>query len=289
MCSWRRAGPLGLVTLNRPKALNALSLEMIRAIRPQLEAWSRDSEVKAVAIRGAGGKAFCSGGDVRAVALAWAKPLPEGEEPLAAPTSARSTPSTSGSTTTRSPISRSWMASAWAGGSGSPSTARTASSPSGSRSPCRRRPSASSRMWAGAGSSRASQARWAPIWPSRALEPPPRMRCGWATEPTTWSTPGWTPCVQALSSADWSSGAPRDVATRVLASFATDAGAIAAAGAPGGHRSLLRGGPGGGHPRRARGRGHRVGGDHPSHPGAHVSHEPQGDAAPASEVPLPAL
>jgi enoyl-CoA hydratase/carnithine racemase len=75
-------GPLGLVTLDRPRALNALSLEMIRAIRPQLDAWARMPEVKAVVIRGAGGKAFCAGGDVRAVALSMGKPVPEGEEPL---------------------------------------------------------------------------------------------------------------------------------------------------------------------------------------------------------------
>ncbi|MDY7231136.1 enoyl-CoA hydratase/isomerase family protein [Hyalangium rubrum] len=61
-------GPIGLVTLDRPKALNALSLDMIRAIHPRLDAWASTPEVKAVVIRGAGGKAFCAGGDVRAVA-----------------------------------------------------------------------------------------------------------------------------------------------------------------------------------------------------------------------------
>jgi enoyl-CoA hydratase len=75
-------GPIGLVTLDRVRALNALSLEMIRAIRPQLEAWARTPEVKAVVICGAGGKAFCAGGDVRAVAFSMGKPVPEGEEPL---------------------------------------------------------------------------------------------------------------------------------------------------------------------------------------------------------------
>jgi enoyl-CoA hydratase len=75
-------GPIGLVTLERTKALNALNLEMIRAIRPQLDTWAADPQVKAVVIRGAGGKAFCAGGDVRAVALSMGKPLPEGEEPL---------------------------------------------------------------------------------------------------------------------------------------------------------------------------------------------------------------
>jgi enoyl-CoA hydratase len=58
---------VGFITLNRPKALNALTLEMIRAIAPQLVAWQEDSTVKAVVIRGAGDRAFCAGGDVRAV------------------------------------------------------------------------------------------------------------------------------------------------------------------------------------------------------------------------------
>jgi len=57
----------GFITLNRPKALNALTLEMIRAIIPQLGAWQEDSRVKAVVVCGAGDRAFCAGGDVRTV------------------------------------------------------------------------------------------------------------------------------------------------------------------------------------------------------------------------------
>ncbi|WP_119165821.1 enoyl-CoA hydratase/isomerase family protein [Algihabitans albus] len=60
-------GPLAVVTLNRPEALNALTLGMIRALQPKLEAWAADDAVKAVAIKGAGEKSFCAGGDVRAV------------------------------------------------------------------------------------------------------------------------------------------------------------------------------------------------------------------------------
>lgn len=60
-------GPLAVVTLNRPKALNALTLGMIRALQPKLEAWAGDEAIKAVAIKGAGEKSFCAGGDVRAV------------------------------------------------------------------------------------------------------------------------------------------------------------------------------------------------------------------------------
>jgi enoyl-CoA hydratase len=62
-------GPLGLVTLNRPRALNALDLGMIRALHPQLDAWAADPAIRAVVIQGAGDRAFCAGGDVRAVAL----------------------------------------------------------------------------------------------------------------------------------------------------------------------------------------------------------------------------
>lgn len=60
-------GPLGIITLNRPKALNALNLPMIREMMPQMTAWAADDSIKAVVIRGAGGKAFCAGGDVKSV------------------------------------------------------------------------------------------------------------------------------------------------------------------------------------------------------------------------------
>jgi len=64
-----RRGHLGLITLNRPKALNALSLEMIRLIAGQLHTWHDDPQVGAVLVRGANreGKApaFCAGGDIR--------------------------------------------------------------------------------------------------------------------------------------------------------------------------------------------------------------------------------
>jgi enoyl-CoA hydratase len=58
---------VGFITLNRPKALNALTQSMIREISPQLAAWQEDSTVKAVVVRGSGERAFCAGGDVRAV------------------------------------------------------------------------------------------------------------------------------------------------------------------------------------------------------------------------------
>jgi len=58
-------GGVGYLTLTRPQALNALSLDMIRAITRTLEAWAAASEVVAVVVAGAGGKAFCAGGDIR--------------------------------------------------------------------------------------------------------------------------------------------------------------------------------------------------------------------------------
>lgn len=60
---------LGLITLNRPAVLNALNLNMIRLMNERLDQWARDPSIHAVAVTGAGGRAFCSGGDVKTVAL----------------------------------------------------------------------------------------------------------------------------------------------------------------------------------------------------------------------------
>ncbi|XP_026150870.1 3-hydroxyisobutyryl-CoA hydrolase, mitochondrial isoform X2 [Mastacembelus armatus] len=62
-----KVGRAGVITMNRPKVLNALNLTMIRQIYPQLKTWEQDSETDIVIIKGAGGKAFCAGGDIRAV------------------------------------------------------------------------------------------------------------------------------------------------------------------------------------------------------------------------------
>ena len=65
----RTNGSLGIITLNRPHALNALSLPMIADLTCILNAWAADSQVHAVLVLGAGreGKApaFCAGGDIR--------------------------------------------------------------------------------------------------------------------------------------------------------------------------------------------------------------------------------
>lgn len=60
-------GNTGVITLNRPKALNALSLPMIRGIHPKLKEWTEKDEIKMVLIEGSGPKAFCAGGDIRAI------------------------------------------------------------------------------------------------------------------------------------------------------------------------------------------------------------------------------
>ena len=60
-------GSLGLITLNRPKALNALTLSMVREIHPKLKEWENNPSVKNVLIKAEGEKAFCAGGDIRAL------------------------------------------------------------------------------------------------------------------------------------------------------------------------------------------------------------------------------
>jgi enoyl-CoA hydratase len=64
-----RIGYLGYITLNRPKALNALSLAMVRELNHVLQQWQDDAQVRAVVIRGSNKEgpfgAFCAGGDIR--------------------------------------------------------------------------------------------------------------------------------------------------------------------------------------------------------------------------------
>ncbi len=62
-----REGGVATVMLNRPRALNAFTLGMYRRLDPMLRAWEADPTVRAVLVRGAGDRAFCAGGDVRAV------------------------------------------------------------------------------------------------------------------------------------------------------------------------------------------------------------------------------
>ncbi|MGD0719569.1 MAG: enoyl-CoA hydratase/isomerase family protein [Roseiarcus sp.] len=60
-----RRGCAGFLTLNRPRALNALNLGMVRAIAAALDDWERDGSIARVVVIGAGGRAFCAGGDIR--------------------------------------------------------------------------------------------------------------------------------------------------------------------------------------------------------------------------------
>jgi enoyl-CoA hydratase/carnithine racemase len=64
--AWRD-GRAGRILLNRPKALNALNLEMVQAVAASLSDFAADPAVHLVLIEGAGGRAFCAGGDIRAV------------------------------------------------------------------------------------------------------------------------------------------------------------------------------------------------------------------------------
>lgn len=61
---FEQRGHAGFVTLNRPKALNALNHDMVRELTRQLGAWATDDSIRHVVVRGAGEKAFCAGGDI---------------------------------------------------------------------------------------------------------------------------------------------------------------------------------------------------------------------------------
>ncbi|NWG26637.1 MAG: enoyl-CoA hydratase/isomerase family protein [Pseudorhodoplanes sp.] len=64
---FERRGAAGLVTLNRPRALNALTHAMVRALAAQLADWARDDAVSRVIVTAEGERAFCAGGDIRAL------------------------------------------------------------------------------------------------------------------------------------------------------------------------------------------------------------------------------
>ena len=61
------SGGLARAILNRPQALNALTLDMAIALDDALARWADDARVRAVVGRGAGERAFCAGGDIRAL------------------------------------------------------------------------------------------------------------------------------------------------------------------------------------------------------------------------------
>jgi enoyl-CoA hydratase/carnithine racemase len=64
---FERRGAAGIVTLNRPKALNAVTHAMVLAVRAQLDLWARDNAVNRIVVTAAGDRAFSAGGDIRAL------------------------------------------------------------------------------------------------------------------------------------------------------------------------------------------------------------------------------
>jgi enoyl-CoA hydratase len=57
-------GGIGFLTLNRPKAINSLTHNMVNAMSPVLDLWDRDDDITAVVIDGAGERGLCAGGDI---------------------------------------------------------------------------------------------------------------------------------------------------------------------------------------------------------------------------------
>lgn len=70
----------GRVTLNKPATLNALTLDMVNLLYPQLLAWQQDPQVVGIWLEGVGEKAFCAGGDVVAMYHA-IRSVPAGQVP----------------------------------------------------------------------------------------------------------------------------------------------------------------------------------------------------------------
>ena len=64
---FEQRGRLGVVTLNRPKAVNALTAGMVAAVLEQLTAWADDDTVATVLVQGAGDRGLCAGGDIVAI------------------------------------------------------------------------------------------------------------------------------------------------------------------------------------------------------------------------------
>ncbi|MBX7146775.1 MAG: enoyl-CoA hydratase/isomerase family protein [Alphaproteobacteria bacterium] len=60
-------GSVAILTLNRPKALNALNHSMIKPIQDYLNQWAHDKNIAVVLFKGAGDRAFCAGGDIKSI------------------------------------------------------------------------------------------------------------------------------------------------------------------------------------------------------------------------------
>lgn len=58
-------GGAASITLNRPQALNSLSIEMLKPIGEKLKEWQANDQIHLIILRGAGEKGFCAGGDIK--------------------------------------------------------------------------------------------------------------------------------------------------------------------------------------------------------------------------------
>ena len=58
-------GGVAIITLNRPKALNSLSTNMLKPIREKLREWEENNQIRIIILQGAGEKGFCAGGDIK--------------------------------------------------------------------------------------------------------------------------------------------------------------------------------------------------------------------------------
>ena len=67
-----KIGRCGVITLDRPEVLNALTLHMVREITRALDEWERDPAVACVLLRAVEGRAFCAGADIRTL-YEWGK------------------------------------------------------------------------------------------------------------------------------------------------------------------------------------------------------------------------
>ncbi len=63
----RRERNLGRITLDRPKALNALTLTMVQGLTAALDRWETDDQISVIVLDGAGDRAFCAGGDIKSI------------------------------------------------------------------------------------------------------------------------------------------------------------------------------------------------------------------------------
>jgi len=79
----KNGSKIGHITLNSEETLNSLTLSMVDIIHSQLSEWEKEKNIVAVILEGAGDKAFCAGGDIRALYESMVQ-SPGGPNPFAA-------------------------------------------------------------------------------------------------------------------------------------------------------------------------------------------------------------